>query len=101
MFAGFVQGVLRATDAHDVECANLILGSYAERFHSWLGTSEVMAETLARLALEAACLPSPADGQLGTGRDDCSTPGHSNPCTLVQISAGEPGVPATCQPWRT
>lgn len=84
--AGFVQGVLRATDAYDLECANLILGSYAQRFFSWLGTSEVMAETLARLALEAACQAWPRPV---ADRREFKTIQISNPCCSVQISTGE------------
>ena len=52
---GFAQAVLRATEAYDRECQDLILTSYAQRFCGLLGQSQIMAETLARLALEGAC----------------------------------------------
>jgi hypothetical protein len=52
---GFVQAVLRATEAHDLECKDLILTSYAQRFGGLLGYGQIVAETMARLALEDAC----------------------------------------------
>ncbi|NCY17947.1 MAG: hypothetical protein EBX39_14545, partial [Actinobacteria bacterium] len=53
---GFAQAVLRATDAYDQECHEVIVASYGQRFGSVTGYGELVAEGMARLAVRDAAL---------------------------------------------
>jgi hypothetical protein len=52
---GFFQAVQRASDAYDSQAQDLIVASYGQRFASMHGYSTIIAEYMARMAVDAAC----------------------------------------------